>query len=148
MKHCEIEVISLVRKKFNFLGIDNFIRKIVFYLNKEKEKNFSLSIVFLGKDRMKNLNNLYRKINKDTDVLSFGWWEEKNISVGEIFISRAKLENQAKRYNHLISDELKVLLVHGILHLFGFEHIKESDSKEMSILENQLLKKIGLIERS
>ncbi len=86
-----------------------------------------LSILFVGDRRMTALNSAYRGINRSTDVLSF----EASIPLidsgadnvlGDIVISIPKAESQSKDYGTTFYDEMYRLLIHGILHLSGYDH--------------------------
>lgn len=72
-----------------------------------------ISIVIVGDAKIKALNKKYRKKNRVTDVLAFDY--------GEIFICLPQAKKQAKQLNHSLKEELAILLIHGILHLSGYE---------------------------
>jgi len=104
-------------------------------LKGEKSK-ISLSIVLLGSGAIKKLNRKYRKKNKPTDVLSFQYGGE-----GEIAICLFEVKRNAKRFKSTFKKELKRVLIHGILHLFGYDHDKsEKEAKKMIEKENYYLK--------
>ena len=85
-----------------------------------------LSVVFVGSRRMKILNSRYRGLCKDTDVLSFPLLGEDvpqgPAVLGDIVISVPKALRQAKEFNVPFYEELRRLLVHGLLHLLGYDH--------------------------
>lgn len=102
---------------------------------------------------LKKLNREYRGKNKSTDVLSFPALQIEGIaqsSAGDLAISLDTAERQAAEHGHNLQTELKILLIHGLLHLAGFDH--ESDSGEMRQREVELRTRfrlpVGLIERS
>ena len=76
-----------------------------------KIKISEISIVIVGKTKIKELNKKYRKRDEVTDVLAFDY--------GEIFICLPQAKRQAKQAKHSIKKELSILLIHGILHLAG-----------------------------
>jgi len=99
---------------------------------------------------LKRLNKAFRGKNKATDVLSFpaaattvffGDPDEPELA-GDLAISLETAERQAKRFGHSLRDEVRVLLLHGLLHLAGFDH--ERDSGEMAALELELRQKLKL----
>lgn len=94
------------------------------------------------------LNKTYRKLDKTTDVLSFSMIEDQlvdsfSFELGEIVISVQMAEKQARRFKCTFKKELLRLVVHGCLHLFGYEHVKVSPAKvkRMKDLEGQLIRK-------
>jgi probable rRNA maturation factor len=97
---------------------------------------------------IRRLNRDFRGKDKPTDVLSFPS-AAKGLA-GDIAISAQIASKQAKSLGHTLSTELKVLILHGMIHLAGHDH--ESDSGEMAALEAKLQKKLklpqGLIERT
>jgi len=88
--------------------------------NKEKKK-IDLSIVLVGQKKIRELNKNYRKKDRATDVLSF-----KYNSLGEIVICPEAVRKNAKKFNSTFKKELARVLIHGILHLLGYNHKKSS----------------------
>lgn len=112
-----------------------------------------LSLLFVYDGKMRSLNRCYRKIDQTTDVLSFPFQEfplskktfpsSKAISIllGDIVISIPRTLEQAKERNTSTDSELCALLVHGILHLFGYDHeMSEIAAKKMRRKELLILK--------
>jgi len=99
---------------------------------------------------LKRLNRTFRGKNKATDVLSFPvgattvFFREPNgpVLAGDLAISLETAARQATQYGHSLRDEVRVLLLHGVLHLAGFDH--EADSGEMAAREAELRRKLGL----
>ncbi len=92
----------------------------------------------------RKLNNQYRGIDRSTDVLSFAYHESQDCplpvdDIGSITISTAIAEKQAKEFNHPFERELAFLFIHGLLHLFGYDHQTEEEASEMFALQNQIL---------
>ena len=99
----------------------------------------NVSIVLVKDKKIQELNKIYRKKNKVTDVLSFGDWDDKNF-LGEVIICLPQAQRQAKKYGTLLKQELTRLLAHGILHLAGFDHEKsKSEEKKMFKLQEEML---------
>ncbi len=88
-------------------------------LEGENKGESDLSIVFVGQARMRELNKKYRGKNRATDVLSF-----QGNGLGELVICLREVKKNAKRFNSAFEKELAKVLIHGILHLSGYEHEK------------------------
>ena len=98
-----------------------------------------VAIAILPDRHVKELNRRYRRKNSATDVLSFPGTGEY---LGDIAISRGIAQKQAKMLGHSLSIELRVLALHGLLHLLGYDH--ESDNGRMARAEARLRRKAGL----
>jgi probable rRNA maturation factor len=88
-------------------------------LKKEKAKG-KINLVLINDRQIRKLNKRYRKKDKPTDVLSFEMGEDGII--GDIAISTETTQRNAKRYGVTYKRELKRLVVHGVLHLLGYDH--------------------------
>jgi len=105
----------------------------------EGVKKLELSIALVGCSRMKKLNKIYRHKNRITDVLAFGenpclaGRQEKldELGFGEIAICLREVRKNAKRYGTTFKKELIRVLIHGILHLLGFNHQSLKEAKKM-----------------
>ena len=86
---------------------------------------------------IRKLNREYRGKDKPTDVLSFCFGDADLL--GEVYISLQRAKVQAKRYGVLYEEELKRLLVHGLLHLMGYDHIRAADRAVMEEREQAYL---------
>jgi probable rRNA maturation factor len=100
---------------------------------------------------LRRLNRSFRGKNKPTDVLSFPSPAEISVlHAGDLAISLETAANQAARYGHSLRDEVRILLLHGLLHLSGFDH--ETDKGEMAareaVLRRELRLPTTLIERA
>lgn len=122
-----------------------------------KTKTCVLAVSGVGASEMKKLNKKFRGISSPTDVLSFEQPEKQApkgwIFLGDVVICLDVLKAQAKQTGNTLKEECKVLCVHAILHLLGFDHEKsEAKRKKMQRLESEILKalhsKPGLIERT
>ena len=99
---------------------------------------------------LKRLNNEYRNIDKETDVLSFPMFEKTEIpemkkcqyeeALGDIVISIERVKEQAVEYGHSFERELAYMIVHGFYHLMGEDHIEENDKLIMREKEEEILK--------
>jgi len=113
-----VEINNLTRFKFDKKRLARLSEKI---LEREK-KLIDLSITFVGPEEIQKLNQKYRKINKPTDVLSFTY---KNF--GEIVICPPMVKKNAERFGETAEKELRRVLIHGILHILGYDHKKKDD---------------------
>ncbi len=100
--------------------------------------------------RIKDLNRSFRGKNKPTDVLSFPAGNNAEGLVGDLAVSVDTAARQAREHGLTLEDELRILLLHGVLHLAGYDH--EADAGEMREQETELRVKLklpnGLIERT
>ncbi len=105
-------------------------------LRAEKQKG-DVNLVFCENKQVRILNRKYRKLDKVTDVLSFNYDEEDIL--GEIYIAGTQALTQSKRYKHSFLNELRRLVVHGALHLSGYDHIISKERKIMRAKEEHYL---------
>ena len=104
-----------------------------------------LSILFVDDEEIKRLNREYRKKDKPTDVLSFPMREGEYGGInpdllGDVVISLDTASMQAEERGETLEEELNFLLIHGILHLFGFDHEgTASEARRMQAKEKELL---------
>lgn len=96
-----------------------------------------VDVLISGNQRLRQLNRRFRRKNKPTDVLSF-----PRPSGGDIAISAQIARDNARLYGHSIADELKILVLHGMLHLAGYDH--ESDNGRMARVEARLRSQLKL----
>ena len=116
------------------------------------EEDTELSITFVDKDEIQQINHMYRDKDKVTDVISFALEEdEPEISgldmprvLGDIIICTDVAEEQASEYGHSFERELGFLALHGFLHLLGYDHMNEADEKEMFGRQDTILNAYGL----
>ncbi len=133
-------------------ALETFLRKVMREIHAEKQE---LAICFVTDAEIARWNHKYRGKNRPTDVLSFPAQPRANGHrkfsrtelqrkgyLGDIAIAPATARNYAKQNGRTLDDELRVLIVHGVLHLLGFDH--ESDDGEMERLEHRLRRHLGL----
>jgi probable rRNA maturation factor len=107
--------------------------------------NAELSIVLVSDAQIKRLNKLYRNKDKPTDVLSFPIGEKVNgwLILGDVVISVDTAKRQAKELGCSLEEELKRLLVHGLVHLLGYDHeLGGEEEKKFFELEEFVLRKL------
>ncbi|MCK4453953.1 rRNA maturation RNase YbeY [Candidatus Parcubacteria bacterium] len=120
----------------------------------ERKKDVDLSIAFVGQGRMREINKRYRGKNRVTDVLSFPESKvllqkfkvgpsQKIQGLGEIIICLREVKKNAKKFSSSFEKELNKVLIHGILHLLGYDHEKgEEKAEEMEEKEKYYLSKV------
>lgn len=104
-----------------------------------------LEINAVGDEKIKQLNKTYGGIGKVTDVLSFAWREDKvvksgNNFLGQIYICYPQITRQAKKFKVPAKEEFARILIHGILHLLGYDHQEKKDAEKMFKLQEGLVK--------
>ena len=116
------------------------------------EEEAELSVTFVDKEEIQEINKMYRDKDKVTDVISFALEEdEPEITgldmprvLGDIIICTDVAKEQANNYGHSFERELGFLALHGFLHLLGYDHMNEQDEKEMFGRQEQILNAYGL----
>ena len=133
----------------------SFIDKKIELLNKKnklyKKNTLICSLLLSGTAEIKKLNKKFRKKNKSTDVLSFPFYEkkqlnnkikrEKEIYLGDIIINLNKIKNRNNKTK--FQKELNKLWIHGLVHLFGYQHKKDKDFYTMKKIEKKYLEYIN-----
>ena len=115
-----------------------------------------VSLLITGQRRIHELNKEYLDEDRPTDVLSFPMLEQSEKAgfviapdgkkhLGEIIISYPQAVLQAEEHRHPVEKEITTLLVHGLLHLLGYDHAEASETKEMQAKEKEIL---GLLEKA
>jgi len=141
-----IKKIKINNQKIKKLVID--ILKILNY------QDFDIGIWFTTNNTIKKYNKNYRKKDKTTDILSFPFHtqlkagkkitihspDEKNL--GDIIVSLEYAQKDAQEAKRSLHNHLKILLIHGICHLLGYDHKTDADYKKMQTKEALILKKL------
>ena len=108
----------------------------------KKELNFSISslpINFISSSEITIINKKYLNHNYSTDIITFNYSGSKDDLDGEIFISYDDAEKSSRKFKNSLAEEIFRLVIHGVLHLLGYDDMKAKDKKIMKSLENQLL---------
>lgn len=120
------------------------IETIAFALSEAMGKN--LAVAFISDRRMKELNKLFRGKDSTTDVLSFPHepdeFDPDKDNLGDIVISVEQAQKQAEENGLTLDGEIKQLILHGVLHLCGYDH--ETDNGEMNARELELREELGI----
>jgi probable rRNA maturation factor len=117
-------------------------------LSANVDRESELSIVLENDLFLQQLNHRYLGINAPTDVLSFPAGhidpDTNSVYLGDVIISVPRAQSQATAGNHSLADELQLLVVHGVLHLIGFDHVGDEDKKNMQATQDAILKQLGV----
>ncbi|WP_251861870.1 rRNA maturation RNase YbeY [Clostridium sp. Marseille-Q2269] len=146
----------------------NKIKEIIDYALKEEKVNinYEISVVFIDNNNIKEINKDYRNIDKVTDVLSFPMLDyeegkvfkdlyvdyefdesdldEGKLVLGDIALSLERAEEQSREFGHSFLREACYLTIHSVLHLLGYDHIKEDEKVVMRQREEEILKNFNL----
>ena len=136
------------------------IKKVIEKCYKEEnllESKLIITITLTNNENIKIINKEYRNIDRATDVLSFPMFEKEDLDkkiknkdflhediLGDIIISVEKVREQAEEYGHSFERELAYMVVHGFYHLLGYDHMIDSDKKEMRKKEDEVLNKLHI----
>ena len=140
-----VEIRDLTRKKElkkYYKDIKKYYQKVLEVL--KLEDNFEATLIIVGRNKIHTINKQYRGIDKETDVISFAEIDcddEFGLDnyLGDIFINVDRVKSQAKEYEHSIKREFCFLFVHGMLHLFGYDHMNLKDEKKMFALQDKII---------
>lgn len=117
----------------------------------EFDSGVELSLLITGDETVRELNHSYRGLDETTDVLSFALTEgdadsspfvtppDDILHLGEVIVSYPQAERQAKSVGHDVNQEVDLLVVHGVLHLLGYDHAEPEEEQEMKGLEQEIL---------
>jgi probable rRNA maturation factor len=134
--------------------LESFLRRLKKELGLERT---SITVCMVSDAEIARMNEKFRKKRGPTDVLSFpaarrrrpaqlsrgAFRMEAGENLGDIAISPATARRYAKKYGRRVPDELRVLILHGVLHLLGYDH--ETDRGQMDRIEQRVRRRLGLI---
>ena len=129
----------------------SFVRKVAKHTLKKMEAEKSeVNIIFVGLEEIHGINKAYRNVDRPTDVISFALEDTEDVTVyeervlGDIYICLDKVHEQAKEYGHTEIREMAFLIVHGLLHLLGYDHMIKEEEKVMFGLQEEILNEMGI----
>lgn len=152
--YCEDEEISLENVNALEQAMDGFV---------ETDVTIAVELVFVDGEEIRRLNRETRDTDRVTDVLSYPALddikgqplkgeehpyeidEEGNLLIGSIVVCCDKAKEQAEEYGHSYHRELHYLIVHGIMHCLGYDHMVDEDKAEMREKEELILQKLGIV---
>ncbi|ETO40878.1 metal-dependent hydrolase [Fructilactobacillus florum 8D] len=124
------------------------------------KENTEMSVTFVKNERIRAINREYRQVDRATDVISFALEDQSEDdfpvlmddelqaeipeNLGDLFVSIDKVKEQADFLGHSEDRELGFLLVHGFLHLNGYDHMEPADEQVMFALQRKILDAYGL----
>lgn len=125
----------------------------------ELEENCAMSVIIVDNEEIQKINREYRQKDAVTDVISFALEEsvveddfpaiqevmDESRELGDIFVSFQRAQEQAVEYGHSFKRELGFLVVHGFLHLNGYDHMTDEEEAEMFDLQRDILDGFGLV---
>ena len=122
--------------KFNNQAIYDIILRISQNENKQFE---SLNLIISTDEYLNKLKKTYFNQDYYTDVITFNLEDPNELIEGEIYISMARIIDNAHQFNVGLNDELKRIIIHGVLHLIGYNDIEKHEKQNMTKLENQYM---------
>ncbi|MGD9604533.1 MAG: rRNA maturation RNase YbeY [Bacilli bacterium] len=117
--------------------------KIIRDIEKEFPDPSEVSLILVNREEISSINATYRHLDKETDVISFE--DEEEGYLGDIFICIDKVIEQAKAYDHSNEREFAFLLVHGLLHLTGYDHLNATDEQIMFAKQEEILARTAYV---
>ena len=124
-----------------FLFNSESIKNLILNVFEKKVKLIELSIILTNNISLSNLKKKYFNVNQFTDVIAFNLSDKKDCIEGEIYISIDDVKENAKIYSESFENEFKRVIIHGGLHLLGFDDSTEHEKQTMKNLENIFLNK-------
>jgi len=122
------------------------LKKLLENISKDEGlDNILFNVIIVDNETIREINRTYRKIDKETDVISFALEDDKTFNLeeirvlGDIYISIDKAKSQALEYGHSFKRELSFLAIHGFLHLLGYDHMKKEDEEIMFKKQEEVL---------
>lgn len=132
-----------------YKAIEKAIKEVL--LLERKNLDYEISLSFVDNDEIRDLNRLYRGIDRETDVLSFPMEEGEAVfygnMLGDIVISLEKALEQSIEYGHSLLREIVYLTVHSMLHLLGYDHMIEEDKILMRNKEKEVMKNLQIFKK-
>lgn len=119
---------------------DSAVRAFLRRASRQIADGREFAVVVSSDAAIRRANSVFRGERKATDVLSFP--DGENGRLGDILISAQRAHRQAEDYGHSVEEEIKILVLHGLLHLLGYDH--ERDNGEMGRVESRWRRKLGL----
>jgi len=148
-----VKVNVLIDKEYKRLLTNTWLRNAAgqVLIEENAKPMVEVGLVITGQDKIQELNHRYLDENRPTDVLSFPMLEAKfdedcfvsppdgALRIGEVIISYPQAKKQARQHSHTVKKEVAVLIVHGILHLLGYDHDTTTRKREMRKREKDIL---------
>ncbi len=128
--------------------IKEILKKSLSCEGKDPEEDWEISLFFVDRGEIREINRDYRKIDRATDIISFAYQEGEGAQftpflLGDLIVSMEIVASHAESYETTVEKELTFVLVHGILHLLGYDHMAEKERAEMRAREEVIMKELG-----
>lgn len=127
------------------------MKKVLEFAIKEEELNdVEFNVILVDNNYIHELNKNYRKIDRETDVITFALEDNEEVNeeehrlLGDIYISVDKAKSQALEYGHSFKREICFLAVHGFLHLLGYDHMNKHDEEIMFSKQELILNEANI----
>jgi probable rRNA maturation factor len=142
----EILAMLVLQNETNNNVFDEKIEEIIAFLLERFDKKSEIAVAIATKAEIQNFNKDYRNLDKPTNVLSFPSGVPTEIAdiLGDIIICFEVVELEAQEQNKTFENHLIHMLVHGFLHLLGYDHIDEKDATNMENLEIEILSELKI----
>ena len=112
-----------------------------------RNKDSEITIRKVNSEEIHQLNSTYRHVDRPTNILSFPFELPEGVEdlplLGDLVVCKEVLERECKEQNKTLEEHFAHLIVHGCLHLIGYDHIEEEDAKEMEPLEIKAMEELG-----
>ena len=118
-----------------------------------KKGTFEVSVTIVDKETIHDINKKYRNIDRPTDVISFAFLDNEDLKqikgiptlLGDIYICKEITIKQKEEYGHSLRRELAFLFTHGLLHLFGYDHVNNKEEETiMFALQEEILNEVNI----
>lgn len=129
--------LNIPKPKIQKTNTRNWLSNVVRKENK-RIKSVEINYIFCGDEHLLSLNQKYLNKQTLTDIITFDY-SEKNSIKGDVFISYERVKDNAKKFNQKTSDELKRVMVHGLLHLLGYKDKTTAERNVMTQKEDYYL---------
>lgn len=112
-----------------------------------RNKDSEITLRMVNSEEIHQLNSTYRHVDRPTNILSFPFELPEGVEdlplLGDLVVCKEVLERECKEQNKTLEEHFAHLIVHGCLHLIGYDHIEEEDAKEMEPLEIKAMEELG-----
>ena len=155
----EIEFLDIEEDK----QFEELIQQVIFQCFKEEnieKTNMYINVILTNPKKIREVNQKYRNIDKETDVLSFPMFEKEEIDsikeeskmhnieiqevLGDIIVSIPRVNEQALEYGHSLERELAYMIVHGFYHIMGYDHMNDEEKNIMRLKEEKVLNQLNI----
>lgn len=130
-------VVKRIPTSISTIEVERIVRTTISLV---RRRSLGMTIIFTGDAEVRRLNRAYRGKNKTTDVLSFA--SDEPGYAGEIIISVPEARRKARKQGIALRDELRLLVIHGTLHLLGYDHETIGQERRMFPLQARILAKL------